>query len=133
MGSLKKQMELTITRDVDCGFGVTDSMTIRVTQVSNDLFDKVAEDAREQGFNDNVVYARMICGALSAWEVMGPVPIETVGDLEEGSVVKDGDPIPLDPEVVRHLPLPLLEGMMIGIRSAADPKRPPARKPTPES
>ena len=121
MGSLKSRMELTITRDVDCGFGITDPMTIRVTQVSNDTLAGITAD------NESQAYAEAICRMVPKWEMLGPVPMENVGDLVEGSIVEADKPIPLEPEIVKHLPLPLLKGIVMGIWEAADPKRPASR------
>lgn len=121
MGSLKNRMELTITRDVDCGFGVVDPMVIRVTQVSNDTLAGITAE------NESQAYAEAACRMIAGWDLLGPVPVESVGDLVEGSLVDVDKPIPLDPDVVKHLPLPLLKGIVAGVWAAADPKRPSNR------
>ena len=69
---------------------------------------------------------------VAKWELLGPVPVEDVGDLVEGSIVEADQPIPLDPEVVKHLPVPVLKGIVAGVWAAADPKR-PASRPTTET
>lgn len=120
MGSIKKSMELTISRDVDCGFGVTEQMTIRVAQIGNDALN-VSSDLAE---NETESYANAVCRMVKSWEMLGPVPIEAVGDMVEGCFVEAEQPIPVDPAIVKHLPLPLLRGIVQGIWVAADPKRP---------
>lgn len=118
MPSLKKLMSISKTSDIDCGWGITARMTYQPALVTEDLDDEA------KGETGAARIADQLCTLVTSWELTGPVPIQTVGSITEGSIVPEGEPVPLDPEVVRHLPLPLLQGMFQGLMGDAVPKSP---------
>lgn len=66
--------------------------------------------------------ARALCYVLATWEATGPVPMDDLPDgTKEGSVVADGKPIPLEPEVLALLPTMLLQGIITGVTNHALP------------
>ena len=126
MTSAKNLIFLTDTADINCGYGVTCKMTFRPSAIVTNA---------DEGFenrDDPESLADYLCTAITAWEMTGPVPIETLGTIQAGSLVKDEQPVPLDPKIVKALPLPLLQGILAGITQASLPKFPAlTRKETP--
>lgn len=120
--SLKRVMTIEKTSPIDCGWGLTAEMTYKPALVTEDLDEGIT------GESDAHQAAGIICAIVSAWELTGPVPLETVGTIAEGSIVAEDAPVPLDPQVVRHLPIPLLKGIIAGLVQDALPK--PTRTPS---
>lgn len=103
---------LTITRDIDPGWGFTFEATFDPTAIPADGSD-IFDDSRTSD---------VVCQVVKSWDLTGPVPVSDIGSLKAGQLVKAGDPIPLEPEVVRRLPSPLLLGIVQGLVSASFPK-----------
>jgi hypothetical protein len=111
---------LSITRDIDPGWGFTFQAT----------FDPTAIPADATGVLMDRDTAVVLCQVVKEWDLVGPVPFSDIGPLKAGELVKEGDPIPLDPEIVKRLPPQLLLGIVNGVVTASFPK---AATRTPES
>jgi hypothetical protein len=122
MGSVKKTIELQITRDVDYGFGAApEKMRIRIASISPDYLDEVLRANPDA--SEHRAKAIAIAGMVSEWELEGPVPMADTGLLKEGEIVPEGQRIPIDPDVIEKLPAPVVSGLVAGIWAAATPKR----------
>jgi hypothetical protein len=103
---------LTITRDIDPGWG----FTFRAT------FDPTAIPADASGVLMDRDTAEVICQLVKEWDLVGPVPFSDIGKLKAGELVKEGDPIPFDPDIIKRLPPQLLIGIVQGLVGASFPK-----------
>ena len=67
------------------------------------------------GSGDQVIagVASRLCGLVADWDLEGPL---RRGDGSEA--VAAGQPVPVEPEVVRHFPLPLIRAITEAIGSA---------------
>ena len=73
---------------------------------------------------DHNTVVRRFCDAIVTWDAEGPLPhLETQGHAI-GSVVADGDPIPLEPDVIQFISIPALVGILseLGRDAMPDPK-----------
>jgi hypothetical protein len=103
---------LTITRDIDPGWGFTFKAT----------FDPTAIPADADGVLMDRDTATVICQVVKEWDLVGPVPFSDIGTLKAGELVKAGKPIPLDPDIVKRIPPQLLLGITRGLVSESFPK-----------
>jgi hypothetical protein len=114
---------LTITRDIDPGWGFTFKATFDPTSIPADT-DGVLLD-RET--------AAVICQVVKEWDLVGPVPFSDIGTLKAGELVKAGKPIPLDPEIVKRIPPQLLLGIARGLVTESFPKSQTRNPENPET
>lgn len=124
MPSAKSLVSESKTDDVNCGWGITCRMTydLRKIVMAQEAKNELADDEVEEV--DTTKVARDICEMVSQWDMTGPVPIMDTNGVKAGSKVPDDEPIPLDPEIVKWLTMPLLQGISIGLVQSAlpDPK-----------
>ena len=81
-------------------------------------------DEEDDSIENRNQLAEMLCAALISWDAEGPLPILPEPGLPVGSVVADGAAVPIDPEVVRYFPMPVLVGIQVALNADAmpDPK-----------
>lgn len=125
MTSFAKLMPESKTSDVDCGWGVFARMTYNPRQITYTVEEAEGEviDAEEESGERKLKLASDLCRVVTSWDMTGPIPFEgyEVSGHPVGSVVKDGDPAPLEPRVLSYLPQPLLAGIVLGLTLDAQP------------
>lgn len=65
---------------------------------------------------DVLGFSRVLCKLVTAWDIGGPVgwlTITEAGEVEETELVPEGQPVPLDPEVVQHLNVLVLSAVAL--------------------
>ena len=83
----------------------------------------MAEDARRQRLaddGDSFALAKAMERLLISWDLDGPI-IEESDDGLEITRVSAGESVPLDPEVMQFIPLPILVAIMQGVQLDAMP------------
>lgn len=82
-------------------------------------------DEEEEEITDDderrVVLAERLCDILVSWDAEGPLPVRAEPGTPVGSIVADGDIIPLESEALRYLPLPVLIGISNELTMDATP------------
>lgn len=82
------------------------------------------DDIDEADDEQRNVLAERLCDVLISWDAEGPLPFRETRGHAIGSVVPDGEQIPLDPEKVQFIPVPALVGILVALNQDAipDPK-----------
>lgn len=80
------------------------------------------EELRREGASESEavnVYAEMLGFMAQEWNLTGPLPDEDVFGVALGSVVADGDVIPLTVDALKWIGAPVLEVLIDAIRNDA--------------
>jgi hypothetical protein len=60
----------------------------------------------------------MVCKLVKSWDLNGPLYNSETGD----EIVPEGEPVPISPDILQHLPLPFLTGLYRAIGEDNIPK-----------
>lgn len=88
-------------------------------------FDPDTGEEVEEELDDAESMARSLADIVTAWDFEGPLPMEDEPGFPVGSVVPEGELVPLEPAAIKHIPVPLLVGLIQGLSrdSVPDPTR----------
>lgn len=120
-------MPATRTAKIDIGLG--DLNKLRITYIPLEI---MADDRDEDEDPDEVLLR-----VVTAWDLSGPIPTrdiraktrvndegeeETVSPaIPKGSIVAEGEPVPLEPDVVKHVHMAIKAGVIAGCTVNAMP------------
>ena len=97
----------------------------------------VAEaDTTDDAAESRNILAQQLSGLLTSWDAKGPVPDEDLvgfATAKMGEIVAEDQPIPLDPDTLSWLGVPVLKGVILEIvkHSGEYPKGSPNGSPRP--
>lgn len=122
MPSLKDLLPETRTLTVDLGRRVDGEARVtykpKLISFATDFSDE-EENEGDDGLASPL--ATYVCDLLTEWDFTGELKHAKTGDV----LVPEGQPIPFDPEIVQHIPFPIVSGLLSGITQAeaANPTR----------
>ncbi|MCX7669313.1 MAG: hypothetical protein N2439_04495 [Anaerolineae bacterium] len=67
----------------------------------------------QEGPEQLMLLVRRIADLIADWNLSGPVP-------SDGSIVPEGEPVPVDPEVIAHIPLHVMRWIIETISQDAN-------------
>jgi len=117
---LKFPTFLPETKTIDIDFG-HDILTVEYRPSAMVV---ASDDDDEDESEDGNPLAERICQVIVSWNAEGPIPYIETGGKAIGSIVAEGQTIPLRPEVVQYIAVPALAGILTELNRDAlpDPK-----------
>lgn len=112
MPSIRQLVDDERTIDLDLGKGMTVHLTYNPQEIT---YTPEEIEARRDSDDASNANAEEIARSVIAWDVTGPVPVRDKPGHPAGSLVADGQPIPLDAEIIGYLPFEFVYNVALAL------------------
>lgn len=118
MPSLRSLVPEQRTLDLDWGNG----QTVRIVYDPREVTYTPEEiESRRDSEDVRNANAEDLARAVLEWDITGPVPVKATKTHALGSLVPDGETIPLDAEIISYLPFEVVAALVMAVTMDGQP------------